>query len=153
VLAALGWMLFPAVRWLYTRLDLRPTSLLIAIGMTILSLVMLVSAALIVQEDQRRYEEILWPLPEIVNPTMPDMNSIARGQSLFEQACPDWTGRTYESLQRNILVMRDDELYAALHEGWRGLPACNGNMSEAQWWDMVNYLRTYERSAVFERDS
>ena len=41
---------------------------------------------------------------------------------------------------------RDDDLYAATVNGWRNLPACTGDLSADQRWDIVNYFRTLAKN-------
>ena len=97
-----------------------------------------------VQRDQARsYDN---PLPLRVNPTLPDEASLARGEAIFNEACAEW--QTYERVLQELQVRlprtRDEELYAMVTTGWRGLPSCLATADEVDIWHTVNYLRTWE---------
>lgn len=146
VLGALAYIIRPGARWLYRRLDLRPATVITGVGLSALALLMLAAGALLVGEQQRQYELTLRPLPQIVNTVPPDAASLERGAALLEAHCTEWaTAPDLEMLLRQLGTLRDETLYMALAEGWRGLPPCDTLPDEAAHWDVVNTLRLFER--------
>lgn len=147
VVLALGWAAYPAARGLYHQLDLRPASLMVAAGVTVLTAVALVVGFILIQETRQRYEESLNPPPQIVNSVLPTQASLDRGETLYEQRCIGWqaNARDFAALRSALPRLRDEGLYQATLNGWRGLPPCEGEMSLFQRWDVVNFLRTLER--------
>lgn len=142
VIAALSFALYPTVLAFYRRLDLRPVFVFIAL-LTILSTAGLTAVGFYLDGQARlQYELTLNPPPTRFNPTLPTQDSIERGAALVATGC-DWQGRSglsqlVESLDRT----RDEALYNAVATGWRGLlPACESSWTDAQRWDVVNYLR------------
>ncbi len=140
VLAAVAYILYPAARRLYGRLDLRPATLVAALGLLAMSAIVIIGGILVIEDNLRRYEATLNPPPRIVNPTLPTSASIERGRVQFNTSCP-WTDtEDYANLQARLSVERDEWLYRAVEAGWRALPPC-ATMDELSRWDVVNYLR------------
>jgi len=86
------------------------------------------------------------PPPAVVNNVLPDADSLARGESLFESHCAAWreAPEDFKALGKRLHNVRDDFLYAAARDGWRGLGACADELTENQRWHIVNYLRSFE---------
>ena len=144
VVLALGWALYPSARRFYDKLDLNPFNVVVAISAVILTILFLGVAIVVLQEQQRQYWRTLNPPPEVVNTVPPDETSLARGKRLFNDYCAAWRDdRSFDALQDRLAVTRDDELFMATREGWRGLPACEGDLDEEQRWHIVNYIRTF----------
>ena len=50
-----------------------------------------------------------------------------------------------QEMIKRLPRLRDEDLYAAVtSDGWWSLPPCQGDYSDAQWWDVVNYIRSLE---------
>lgn len=149
LLAVVGVMIliaYPALQRFYKTLNITPLTAFIAVATVGGSLALLLMAVQVVNEGNRRYDESLNPPPTIVNTVLPDAESLARGEALYNQACAQWQPeeRDFRSLTNQLDIYRDDALYQATVEGWRDLPPCEGDLSEAQRWDIVNYFRTFE---------
>ncbi|MCB9456115.1 MAG: CopD family protein [Anaerolineaceae bacterium] len=145
ILMAIGWVLLPPARRLYHRLDLSPAALTIAFGSVILTVVVLAFASAAIQESQAQYEAILNPPPVVVNTVLPDAASLGRGENLYSADCawgdhPDALRGLLDQLER----ARDDELFLAIRDGRGDLPACSGELTGDQRWDIVNFLRWSE---------
>ncbi|MDX1993420.1 MAG: CopD family protein [bacterium] len=144
VIAALAWVVYPWAADFYRRLDLNPTNVTVAVGATAATVFLLALGFVILQQTQQRYQARLNPPPQVVNAVLPDQDSLQRGQTLFEEACTAWpNSRDFLALRRELPLLRDDALYMALDEGWRGLRGCD-DLTDAQRWDVVNYLRTLD---------
>lgn len=142
VIVAVGFLMYPSLARLYARLPLNRATLIVAIGVTVISIGVIAFSIETINQQQIAFERTLNPLPDVVNIVLPDAESLARGESLYQAHC-NWTGQDdYDSLRRNLSVLRDDELYRAIDEGWRDLPACQAALSDEEHWDLVNYLRT-----------
>lgn len=139
-LAAIAYLLYPAARRLYLRLDLRPTTLVAAGGLIAMSVIVIVGGIILVNDNLARYEATLNPPPSIVNDVLPSQASLDRGRALWSDACPWADQDDYIALLARVSVERDDWLYRALEDGWRDLPPCDP-MTTADRWDVVNYLR------------
>ncbi|MCL4249467.1 MAG: FixH family protein [Anaerolineae bacterium] len=142
VLAAVGVALSPSLRRFVSWLNPRPLSLLVAALATLGLVAAIVLAVWLSDLSNRQTEAELYPLPTLVNPALPDADSLARGAVLAEMAC-GWSrdNRDLGELAERLVRLRDEELYAFTLEGWRSLPPC-GDVSDTQRWDIVNYLRT-----------
>jgi len=106
----------------------------------------MVFGALMINERQRQYEATLHPPPERVNTVLPDADSLKRGEALYRERCIVWQGQSadFRALRNRLGTARDDFLYSVVAAGWRDLPACEGDLSDGQRWDIVNYFRTFE---------
>ncbi len=142
IIAAVGWVLYPSARGYYRRLDLSPASVTIAIGFLVVTILFVAVGVFMIQNTQAQYEASLNPLPQVVNPVLPDAASLERGQALYMSHCAAWDDVTALADRRT----RDEALFAAIGDGWRGLPPCEGAMSNEQRWDVVNFLRTLAES-------
>lgn len=144
VLAALGWVFYPWGVWIYHRLDLSPASVTIALSAILAAIFFIGLGFVLVQNGQVQYEATLNPPPKIINLILPDAASLARGQALYNNACPDWQGRNLKPFIERLPRTRDEELFAAVQNGWQGIQGCGSSLSPEQRWDVVNYLRTFE---------
>jgi len=148
LLFSVGFVLYPAAGWLYQRLDLRPVSIIVGGGATAIAIGMMVFGVNMVRENERRYQETLNPPPEIINSVPPDAESLAMGETLYSEHCIIWqtVSDDFRALRNQVNTLRDDALYAAVADGWRDLPPCDGDLSETDRWHIVNYFRTFGRS-------
>lgn len=129
---------------LWARLNLAPQTLLMAGGMTLISLVFIGVSIQWVAEQDRQSNALLRPVPMLINPVLPDAASLARGEVLYQDHCIVWQSVTdFRALVGNAERLSDEELFRATLEGWRKVPACAGELSEAQRWDIVNYFRRF----------
>lgn len=125
-------------------LNLSPVSALIAAAAVLISLGVMVTGALLIGERQREYERTLNPPPAVVNTALPDAASLSRGETLYRERCLIWQSQSadFRALRNRLNRARDDFLYAAITNGWRDLPACAGDLSASDRWDIVNYFRS-----------
>ncbi len=140
VLAVIGWTLYPAANRLYHRLDLSPAAVTVTVGAVGATVLFTVLGIALIQSTQAQYDAVLNPPPKVVNAVLPDEASLERGRALYNEACAAWQ----DLPDRKTLVVertRDDGLFAAVRDGWRGLPACK-TLADDQRWDVVNYIRT-----------
>lgn len=144
VLLGIGFVLYPAGKWLYNKLDLSPVILLSGAGVTIIAIGLMVYTLNVVQVNERQYQETLNPPPEIINTVKPDAESLAQGEALYAEHCIVWQNFSddFRALRNQISTIRDETLYSAVADGWRDLPPCEGDLSETQRWHIVNYFRT-----------
>jgi len=144
VLLAMGFVVYPAGKWVYAKLDLRPVSLLIAGGAIIIAAGLMAYTLNIIRENERQYQETLNPPPEVVNIIKPDAISLVQGETLYAEHCIIWQSISddFRALRNQISTIRDETLYSAVVDGWRDLPPCEGNLSETERWHIVNYFRT-----------
>lgn len=141
-----AWVLQTDARHFMRRMNLTPVTTAILTTATLITVVALTWGFQVIftQRDQARsYDN---PLPVRVNPTLPDQVSLEQGEAIFSEACGEWQSyeRLVQELQVRLPRTRDEELYAMVTEGWRGLPACLTTADEADIWHAVNYLRTWE---------
>lgn len=134
------------LRQLLNALNLRPASAMLALGAVAVSVGVMAVGANLIRERQRDYDAALNPPPERVNTVLPDAESLARGEALYRERCLVWQGQSadFRALRNRLGSARDDFLYGVVVAGWRDLPACEGELSERERWDIVNYFRTFE---------
>ncbi len=137
-------MVYPFARRLAGKLNLDGASVTVAIGATAVTTAGLVIGFIVVQETRTRYADTLNPPPAVVNDVLPTQESLERGRELYLAHCIDWQSvpRDFRALRDRLPRTRDDDLFQATVSGWRGLPACDGDLSDGQRWDIVNYFRT-----------
>ncbi len=146
VLTALVYAVRQRLTRFYRRLDLRPATVTVALVALLVMVGILVGTALSIQSSEAQYEAAANPTPQVVNPALPDVESLAHGAQVYETACAAWSAQPNEvqNLARRMPDLRDEALYTLIESGWRALPACQAGLSEAQRWDLVNYLRSLE---------
>lgn len=145
MLVALGFAAYPMGRRFYQRLDRSATSVTVAAAAILITVVVVVAGVMAVQESTQAYDLTVNPPPEIVNAVLPDAASLARGQALLAEQCAGWqSAPDWNELVRRLGRVRDEDLYAYTRDGWRTLPACADTLDEAQRWDVVNYVRSFE---------
>ncbi len=139
------WIYAPARRTLI-RMKIGLASALIATGAVAVAIAVMVFGAALIAEQQRQYERTLYPPPARVNSVLPDADSLNRGRSLYLAYCLVWERETgdFRALRNQLKTAGDDFFYNVISDGWRDLPACDGELSERDRWDIVNYFRTLE---------
>jgi copper transport protein len=146
IILVVGWAGSPFVRRAYHALDLRPTMLMIAFAATVAIIIFFVIGYFAIRDSQARFEARLNPPPNIINPVLPDADSLARGQTLYTAQCSAWRDHEgVQTLRRELPTLRDEALFNVMTNGWRSLPPCEGNLNATDQWNIVNYLRTWER--------
>ncbi len=142
----LGALTQRKARRLLAAMKITPATALLSAGVLALSIGVMVFGAHLIGERQRNYEATLNPPPAQVNTALPDAASLARGEALYRARCLVWQGQSadFRALRNRLGSARDDFLYGVVVGGWRGLPACEGSLSERDRWDIVNYFRTFE---------
>ena len=144
--AILAALLRRRAQSLIIALHLTPASTALALGALAVSVGIMAFGAALIGERQRDYERTLRRPPEQVNIVLPDAASLARGEALYRERCLAWQRQSadFRALRSRLSTARDDFLYGVVVAGWRDLPACQGEMSERDRWDIVNYFRTFE---------
>jgi mono/diheme cytochrome c family protein len=143
VMLALGWAALPSLRQFAHWLDWSPTSIAIATSATVVTALFMVAGYVIIQQSEADYELTLNPLPQIVNPVLPNQQSLVAGAALYEQYCAAWgQASDLDALKERLPHLRDEQLFTLTRDGGRGLPACENTISDEQRWNIVNYLRT-----------
>jgi putative copper export protein/methionine-rich copper-binding protein CopC len=148
VFVAIAWVLYPSARWVYHRLDLQPITLAVAVSVIVVTVVVIGIGYSVVNRSRQRYDETLNPPPDVVNSVLPSQQSLERGAALYEEHCITWqtVPQDFNALRERLARTQDDDLFAATVDGWRGLPPCQGALTDAERWDVVNYFRTLGRS-------
>jgi hypothetical protein len=148
VVAVLGWISYPTLMRLFARLELNPTTATIATLAIIGTVILMGFSTAMVNDLSQRNLDALDPVPQFINSVLPDQASLDRGKALFDDHCAAWMGETFagdvKALGERLPALRDDAVLDIIGQGWRSLPACQGDLSELQRWDLVNYLRTME---------
>ena len=144
LVGALLLVMYPFARRALGLLNLDGVSVTVAIGATAATAAALIIGYMVIQETRGRYAETLSPPPVVVNDVLPTQESLERGRELYRAYCIDWQAvpRDFRALRDRLPRTRDDELFQATVDGWRGLPGCEGELSNDQRWDIVNYFRT-----------
>ncbi len=145
VIAAIGWMLYPSANWLYHRLDLRPATLAVALGAIVATIIFTIIGIILIQNTEAEYEATLNPIPQFVNPNLPDALSLERGKTLYESSCPTWKNTDQTRILERLPTTRDEKLFLATAQSWQIFPACDSTLQDSQRWDIVNFIRTFQR--------
>jgi uncharacterized membrane protein len=145
VALALGWVSYPTVRRYAPLFDFNRTNVTAALSILLITGLLGALSIGLLQEQDRRYRETLNPPPDVINTILPDAASLERGAALYARHCIEWqsSSRDFSALRNRLATMRDDALYAVTRDGWRSLPPCQGDLSDGQRWDIVNYVRSF----------
>ncbi len=145
VLIALGWVLYPFARWVYQRLDLSPANVTVAAGAVIGTIILTLIAIVIIQNTDAQYDAAINPPPTAINLVIPNQESLDAGEVLYNESCPAWGNDNQERFIDRLARTRDDQLFAATRDGWQGSSACDTTLTDTQRWDIVNFVRTFQR--------
>jgi putative copper export protein len=145
VIISIIWVLYPSGVWVYRRLDLRPALVTVAIAATVAAVVFTIIGVVIIQNTEAQYQATLNPPPQVVNATIPDQASLDRGKTLYDSSCPNWKTADQSRLIERLPRTHDDQLFLATGQGWQNFPACDASLTLAQRWDIVNFIRTFQR--------
>jgi hypothetical protein len=137
-------VVYPLARRGATYLQLDPATVTTALSVILMTVAVLVGTFWVLQETRQAYNAALEPEPTVVNTVLPVQASLERGALLYADRCAVWQDHLADlaALIDRLPRTRDDELFGAVQSGWRGLPPCAGDFSDAQTWDVVNYFRT-----------
>lgn len=141
ILGILGaWLIPPSARGVGSLRWKRET-ILIATVSSLIAVVLLGGGVVLIANSSTRIEALRNPAPEVVNPTLPDSESLIRGQSVFERECLTChaPGSNTPLRQSRIDFLRDEELYTIIVHGQDNIPAVP--LTDAERWDVINYLR------------
>ncbi len=138
---ALLYAALPALRRLYHWLDWNPASVTAAVSAVLALVIFTALAVLLAQQGTADYEAMVNPLPQMVNPALPDGESLATGEALYTAHCPGWEARTMTQMAERLPSLRDEALYQITENGWQNLPPCDDMLEDEQRWHIVNYLR------------
>jgi copper transport protein len=145
VTASVGVLLMPWAQRVAARLDLTPQSLLAAGLVTGITAVVLVFAVVSVENQRLEQARQLNPPPGRINPTLPVADSIARGEQAYMESCIIWQSVTdFRAFMNQVNTLRDEDIYNAVVQGWRAMPACHPPHDDARVWDIVNYVRVLQ---------
>jgi len=145
VLLAVGYAMYPFMRRGYNTLELDAGSVSVAASAAIATGIALAAGYILLQDTRDVYDDALAPPPQVVNAVLPTQASLNRGETLYTTACATWDEHPADlaALQERLSRSRDEDIYRAIREGWRDLPACNDDLSVYERWDIVNYFRTF----------
>ncbi|HRF99054.1 MAG TPA: hypothetical protein PLZ51_27775, partial [Aggregatilineales bacterium] len=77
------------------------------------------------ENTQQTYLATLNPLPVVINTNLPTQESLNLGEKAFNEHCEAWHNTSdFDELVARLNRTRDEDLYSALVDGWRNLPAC-----------------------------
>lgn len=148
VLAAGTYALLPLLKRVYRKIDLNPVVVVVAFGAVLAGIGITVIGLYLTSQSALQYEAAVNPPPQIINPRVPDQDSVLRGAALLVDACGAWAQQPdFAELVSRLGRTRDEELYAITEDGWRTLDACAAELDSDQRWDIVNAVRGYERPA------
>ncbi|MBX3083589.1 MAG: CopD family protein [Anaerolineae bacterium] len=137
------WLIPPAWR----RIRVLPwqlESVMIGIASTIALIVVLIIGGGMMSEAFARADRQRNLPPDYLNATFPDENSVARGREIFAAQCAEChTPDQQVTFTRRLPELSDDELYAVLLHGKGKMEAIPMDaLSEADRWNVINYLRS-----------
>lgn len=146
ILTALAYAVYPFANRFYRRLDTSLPVVTIATLAIVLTISALIWMWVSVQQSQAEYEQVINPPPTVINPTLPNEVSLERGRRLLNESCTIWKNREAgsDSDLTQLAGRRDEEIFAATQDGWRGLPPCEDSLTTSQRWDLVNFVHTFE---------
>ena len=145
VVAVVITVLRPLLLRGWNALDRSPAALALLAGGVVLVIVIIVGGVWLSAQSDQLFEAYNVPLPAVVNPVPADQASLDRGRAALAASCPGWEGsREFGELVERLVRLRDEDLWQAVGEGWRTLPACDPGLTETERWDMVNALRALE---------
>lgn len=145
VLVALAWVLYPFAYWVYQRLDLSPANVTVAVGAVVGTVILTLLGIGIIQNTDIQYEAAINPPPTAVNTVIPDQQSLETGAALYQASCPAWQNDNQGRFVERLARTRDDQLFTAMRDGWQGYAPCDTALTDAQRWDIVNFVRTFQR--------
>lgn len=146
VLVALGGVSWQPYQEFMRRLNLNTATAAIILMAGVVTAAVSVWGFQYLGAIEAQNQALLNPPPQQVNPQLPDRESLALGAALYDEAC-GWQAqdaRVYTTFLERLPRTRDEELFAFTQAGFRSLTPCEGTLTDAQRWHIVNHLRTLE---------
>jgi copper transport protein len=141
LVCAVGYALWPLTRAGLRRLDKGAVPVTIGVLAVLAGIVVIVLGVVVSQNAASQFAALTRPLPEQVNPVVPDQGSLERGEMLFAGCA--WPEAAVIELTRRLSRTSDDDLFAIVRDGRGELPACPAR-TDAERWDLVNFIRSLE---------
>ncbi|MFN7210517.1 MAG: c-type cytochrome, partial [Aggregatilineales bacterium] len=153
ILAALTLLSAPPIARRVRRARFTPEIAFIFIALLIVTILFSIGGAFIISEASAQTDRLRNPPPQIVNPVLPDADSIARGAAAFAQNCASCHGARGDGggeraaefarmprIRTLVETRRDESLFNAIQRGAGAMPAVP--LPEQTAWDVVNFLRS-----------
>lgn len=153
VSAALVLLSLPPIVERVQRAHFTPEIAFIFIALLIVTILFSIGGAFIISEASAQTDRLRNPPPQIVNPVLPDSESIARGAAAYAQNCSACHGERGEGngvraaeftrmprIRALVESRRDEALFNVIQRGIGAMPAVP--LPEQTAWDIVNYLRS-----------
>jgi putative copper export protein len=143
--------LWPGTVGTVRSLRLQAESVVVGIVAVVITIMLLVMGTWLVNDASQRTEALRNATPGVVNPTIADANSIYSGKQIYESKCaichgPDGAGsESQPTAQRpadfrtRLVNRRDEDLFGTIPHGDGSLGV---QLSEAERWNVINYLRS-----------
>lgn len=157
VVVFVGWLgplTVRGIRSLHLQTDLA----LIGLALGAVTIIAIIGGAFMLSYAAQQSDALRNPPPAVVNPTLADDASVARGRAIYEAKCASCHGprgagdgpeaskySTISPLGYLLTNRRDESVVQTLSNGYRNMVAVP--MRENERWDVINYLR----SATFYR--
>lgn len=143
VLGSVLYVLYPAGRKVAKRLDWSPATLLIALGVIMITIVFITGSVIFLNQQEALLQREINPAPSQVNPILPDAQSLADGEEIYTAYCLQMqTNSDFRDMVQQLDFLRDEELFRITERGFRDVPPCTGDLTNTERWQIVNYLRT-----------
>jgi mono/diheme cytochrome c family protein len=150
--ALIGLSLPPAIRRA-RRIHFTPEIAFIFVALLIVTILFSIGGAFVISEASAQTDRLRNPPPQIVNPILPDSESLARGAAAYAQHCSACHGQRGEGngaraaefarmprIRTIVEARRDEALFNAIQRGIGAMPAVP--LPEPTAWDVVNFLRS-----------
>jgi len=151
--AALVWLSLPPTVQRVRRVHFTPEIAFIFIALLIVTILFSIGGAFIISEASAQTDRLRNPPPQIVNPVLPDSDSLTRGAAAYAQHCSACHGERGEGdgeraaefarmprIRTIVETRRDEALFNAMQRGIGTMPAVP--LPEQTAWDVVNFLRS-----------